>query len=344
MAEDPDSGGYWLVASDGGVFAFRGAPFEGSMGGRPLERPVVGTAATSEGDGYWEVASDGGLFSFNAQFEGSEGGQRLDSPIVGMAAAVAVESRPTVGLAPSGTGAGSGYWTLAADGTVSPFGAAPHVVPVGGGDGNEVDIVPTPDGGGYYAVDDQGCVATGGDAIFDGRVCFGPLDQPIVGLIVNEAAPAGQTGYRLVAADGALFDFGDAPYEGSLPGLGDVVTDIVGAAGTPDGLGYWDVGADGTVYPFGDAVGHGNWVGGGDDDIVGMAPTHDGGGYWLVDSLGQVEPFGDAVDYGSPAAPTDDVTSITATPDGDGYWLTSSDGNVYPEGDAVNDGSTYGLS
>ena len=32
LSPTPDDRGYWLVASDGGVFAF-GAPFRGSLGG-----------------------------------------------------------------------------------------------------------------------------------------------------------------------------------------------------------------------------------------------------------------------------------------------------------------------
>ena len=32
MAPTPDSGGYWLVASDGGIFAFGDAGFYGSPG------------------------------------------------------------------------------------------------------------------------------------------------------------------------------------------------------------------------------------------------------------------------------------------------------------------------
>jgi peptidoglycan-N-acetylglucosamine deacetylase len=43
--------GYWLTARDGGVFSFD-APFDGSMGGHPLNRPVVGMAATPDGRGY----------------------------------------------------------------------------------------------------------------------------------------------------------------------------------------------------------------------------------------------------------------------------------------------------
>ena len=38
----PDNGGYNLVASDGGIFSFGNAVFYGSMGGQPLNQPVVG--------------------------------------------------------------------------------------------------------------------------------------------------------------------------------------------------------------------------------------------------------------------------------------------------------------
>src|SRR5207302_10657976 len=68
----PTGRGYWLVASDGGVFAFGDAPFVGSMGGRPLNKPITGMASTALGRGYWLVAADGGIFSFgDALFSGS---------------------------------------------------------------------------------------------------------------------------------------------------------------------------------------------------------------------------------------------------------------------------------
>src|SRR5664280_2327790 len=79
------SGGYSLVASDGGIFSFN-VPFYGSMGGLHLNNPIVGMAADAATGGYWFVASDGGIFSFNAPFQGSMGGQHLNLPIVGMAA------------------------------------------------------------------------------------------------------------------------------------------------------------------------------------------------------------------------------------------------------------------
>ncbi len=86
MAATPDGGGYWEVASDGGIFSFGDAGFYGSEGGHPLNAPIVGMAGAPDGGGYWEVASDGGVFSFgDAGFYGSEGGHPLDRPIVGMA-------------------------------------------------------------------------------------------------------------------------------------------------------------------------------------------------------------------------------------------------------------------
>ncbi|MGH9092338.1 MAG: hypothetical protein ACRDZR_13330, partial [Acidimicrobiales bacterium] len=79
------SGGYVEVAADGGIFAFGDAAFYGSMGGRPLNEPVVGVTADPTGQGYWEVAADGGIFAFgDAAFYGSMGGRPLNEPVVAM--------------------------------------------------------------------------------------------------------------------------------------------------------------------------------------------------------------------------------------------------------------------
>ena len=43
MAATPSDAGYRMVASDGGIFAFGDAEFDGSMGGVPLNSPVVGS-------------------------------------------------------------------------------------------------------------------------------------------------------------------------------------------------------------------------------------------------------------------------------------------------------------
>src|SRR5438309_10026733 len=62
LVPDPDGGGYWLVASDGGVFAFA-APFRGSMGNVRLNKPVTGMVPF--GNGYLMVGEDGGIFDFS---------------------------------------------------------------------------------------------------------------------------------------------------------------------------------------------------------------------------------------------------------------------------------------
>ena len=85
IASTPNGGGYWLVASDGGIFSFGNAVYYGSEGGTPLNKPIVGMTSTPSGGGYWLVASDGGIFSFgNAVYYGSEGGTPLNKPIVGI--------------------------------------------------------------------------------------------------------------------------------------------------------------------------------------------------------------------------------------------------------------------
>jgi ribosomal protein L24E len=73
--------GYWLVASDGGIFAFGDAAFKGSMGATKLNKPVVGMVRY--GDGYLMVAADGGIFDFSSKpFVGSLGDNPPAKPIV----------------------------------------------------------------------------------------------------------------------------------------------------------------------------------------------------------------------------------------------------------------------
>jgi hypothetical protein len=101
--------GYWLVASDGGIFSFGNAQFYGSTGAIHLNKPIVGMTSTPDGLGYWLVASDGGIFSFgDAHFYGSEGATVLNKPIVGM----------------TSTPDGLGYWLVASDGGIFSFGDA----------------------------------------------------------------------------------------------------------------------------------------------------------------------------------------------------------------------------
>ena len=75
MAATPDGGGYWLVASDGGMFTYGDAGFYGSTGGIAAQQARGCGGATPDGGGYWLVASDGGVFTYgDAGFFGSTGG------------------------------------------------------------------------------------------------------------------------------------------------------------------------------------------------------------------------------------------------------------------------------
>ncbi|HXA33754.1 MAG TPA: protease pro-enzyme activation domain-containing protein [Acidimicrobiales bacterium] len=161
--------GYWLVASDGGIFTFGDAGFFGSEGGSHLNQPIVGMAPTVDGMGYWLVASDGGIFTFgDAGFFGSEGGSHLNQPIVGMAS----------------TADGKGYWLVASDGGIFTFGDANFFGSEGGSHLNQpiVGMTPTGDGQGYWLVASDGGIFTFGDAVFYGSTGGQHLNKPIVGM------------------------------------------------------------------------------------------------------------------------------------------------------------------
>ncbi len=220
MDATPSGNGYWLAASDGGVFAFGDARFRGSMGGTRLDQPVVDIATTPSGKGYWLVASDGGIFAFgDADFRGSMGGIRLVQPVVGMAA----------------TPSGKGYWLAASDGGVFSFGDAKFHGSMGGIPLAQpvVGMAATRSGDGYWLVAADGGIFTFGDAKFHGSMGGIRLAQPVVGM----AAAPGAKGYWLVAADGGVFTFGRAKFFGSL-GL-DASARAVDMDDRPNGDGYW---------------------------------------------------------------------------------------------------------
>ncbi len=197
MAVDRTTGGYWLVASDGGVFSFN-APFLGSTGAIRLNKPVVGITATLNGTGYYMVASDGGVFSFGAKFQGSTGSIKLNQPVVGMGL-----DRTT-----------GGYWLVASDGGVFSFNAPFH-----GSAGNirlnkpVVGIAPVSDGSGYRLVASDGGVFDYG-APFFGSAGNITLNKPVIAGLNNNS----YDGYWLVASDGGVFTY--SPTNEGMPFFG----------------------------------------------------------------------------------------------------------------------------
>ena len=220
LAATPSGNGYWVVATDGGIFAFGDAHYFGSTGGIVLNQPIVGMAATPDGGGYWFVASDGGVFSYgDAAFHGSTGNIHLNQPIVGMA--------PT----PSG----NGYWLVARDGGIFAFGDAAFHGSTGNIHLNQpiVGMAAHPGGDGYWFVAADGGIFAFGDAAFHGSTA----DLPITGTIAAMAATPDGQGYWLTTAQGAVYNFGDALSEGGLTGT--VPQPVVGMAASPTGHGYW---------------------------------------------------------------------------------------------------------
>ena len=242
-AATPDGQGYWLVASDGGIFSFGDAGYYGSTGNLHLNQPIVGMAATPDGQGYWLVASDGGIFSFgDATFHGSTGNLHLNQPIVGMAA----------------TPDGQGYWLVASDGGIFSFGDATFHGSTGNLHLNQpiVGMAATPDGQGYWLVASDGGIFSFGDATFHGSTGNLHLNQPIVGMA---ATPDGK-GYWLVASDGGIFTFGDAGYFGSAP-ASDGHGNVVALAAASNGQGYWVADGNGGIDAFGAAPSEGSMSG-----------------------------------------------------------------------------------
>ena len=118
-----DDGGYWLDASDGGVFSFGDTQFYGSIPGlglhpagsglpNSLNAPIVGMVPSTTAAATFMVASDGGVFAFgDAHFAGS-------CPGIGGCSGAAVAVMPDA--------SGNGYWLVTHTGNIYTFGDAPY--------------------------------------------------------------------------------------------------------------------------------------------------------------------------------------------------------------------------
>jgi hypothetical protein len=183
-------------------------------------------------------------------------------------------------------------------------------------------------------VSDWACMAVGR---FGGATPYQPFAM---------LAPIARSGYRFVASDGGVFNYGaGSPFLGSMGGM-HLNARIVGMAVMPASDGYYLVAADGGVFNFGSAQFYGST--GSlhlNAPIVGMAVTADGAGYWLVASDGGIFSYGDAQFYGSTGSVklNKPVMGMAATPNGLGYYLVASDGGIFNYGNAVFAGSTGSL-
>jgi hypothetical protein len=168
MVPSHDQRGYFMVASDGGVFAFGDAHFAGSCPGiSGCSGAAVAVMPDASGNGYWLITATGSVYTFgDAPYLGAPGPQST-----AITSAVATPS-------------GHGYWILDAAGQVFAYGdGAPlgSVAPGATGGLNPASaIFTTSDGGGYWVSDALGKVFTFGDAPNDGDMSGTHLNGPVI--------------------------------------------------------------------------------------------------------------------------------------------------------------------
>jgi len=168
MVPAADGQGYFVVASDGGVFAFGpGASFAGSCPGiGGCSGPAVSVIPDSSGNGYWLFTATGNVYTFgDAPYLGTPG--NVGSPVTS-----AVR-----------TPDGKGYWVLVANGTVYGYGDAINYGSPGGqlgGPNPATAVFTTSDGGGYWVVSAAGAVEPYGDAPNDGGMAGTKLNGAII--------------------------------------------------------------------------------------------------------------------------------------------------------------------
>jgi Pro-kumamolisin, activation domain len=167
MVPSADGGGYFMVASDGGVFAFGDAAYAGScvsIGG--CSGSAVAVMPDATGDGYWLVTATGHVYTFgDATYDGAPNG--VPSPVTS-----AIR-----------TPDGGGYWILLANGTVDAFGDAANLggaTGAVGGSNPATAIFATADGGGYWIASANGAITTFGDAPNDGGMAGSHLNDRII--------------------------------------------------------------------------------------------------------------------------------------------------------------------
>jgi hypothetical protein len=168
MVPSVDGGGYFMVASDGGVFAFGDARFSGSCPGiGGCSGAAVSVVPDATGDGYWVVTATGNVYAFGKAPDYGSSGYR---PLTPVTSAVRYPD-------------GSGYWILYSDGDVwsSNPAKAFSPPPVLYDPANPATAVfATSDGDGYWVAFANGVVQSFGDARSQGDPAGAHLNAPII--------------------------------------------------------------------------------------------------------------------------------------------------------------------
>jgi hypothetical protein len=226
--------GYWLLGSNGAVFAFGDAQGYGdttALPGAVRHQEWVDLEPSPSGGGYWILSGGGAIEAFGD----ARGRIAVDRATI----LEAGEEASSISVTPSGRG----LWLFTSTGRVFTYGDARHFGDMSATtlNGPVLDSIPTPSGQGYYMVASDGGIFAFGDARFRGSMGGTRLNAPVEGLV-----PDSDGGYWLVAGDGGIFAF-DAPFRGSMGGtrLNKPVAGMVRY-----GDGYLMVGSDGGIFNF----------------------------------------------------------------------------------------------
>ncbi len=252
----------------------------------------------------------------------------------------------------------NGYWLVGSDGGIFNYGSAGFY----GSTGSMVlqrpvvGMVTTPTGTGYWLTATDGGVFSFGQTQFYGSLPglgFKPFGSglpnalvlPVVGMVPSHD----DNGYFMVAADGGIFAFGDAKFEGSCYSIGGCTQNGLAVAVMPDatGNGYWVVSSLGSVYGFGDAP----YLGGtppGFGSIASAVATPDGKGYVILGSSGSLYGFGDApfnglIPAGPLSAANGGATAVMLDAQNNGGWVAYANGKIIPFGSTTNVGDASDL-
>ncbi len=226
--------GYWMLAQNGGIFAFGDTTFYGTAASYGTNNWVDMEKAPFL-NGYWLLNSDGDVVPFGSVAD------------LGSFTGTLASGEEFTSI--SKTTTGKGYWLFTNRGRVVPFGDAKFY-----GDMSQVklngpvlDSIPTASGLGYYMVASDGGIFAFGDAQFRGSMGNARLNAPVQSLVPDVDG----TGYWLVASDGGIFAF-DAPFYGSM-GAQKLNRPVTGMVASGPG-GYLMVAEDGGIFAFGTAT------------------------------------------------------------------------------------------
>jgi hypothetical protein len=348
------------------------SPASGSTGGGTAVN-ITGTNLAGSSVDFGSVAATSVIFDSTTELTavspaGSAGVVNVTVTTPGGTSATSSADQFTYGLAPTVTGISPSTGPVAGGTTVTVTGtnfiSGATTVWFGGAAGTSVSV------------------QTGGMSL---TVISPPGTTNVGGFPVNVTTPSGTStnsvdftytaattasgqGYLLAGQNGAIYAYGNAPFNGSMgtvgleesPSMwfgGGSSTRIVGITATTGNSAYYIASNNGWVCGFGAggsvAIYTGSvWVTSEPNDcynqglgsitnIVAIATTPNGSGYWLVTSTGTVYAY-NVSNYGSaPAGNT--IVGIAPTSAGTGYWLVGSNGGIFNYGGAGYYSSLTGL-